>query len=438
MSSEELMKSKFLAKMTEVSIKLGNQVHVQSMRDAFVVMMPLFIAAGLAVMINVVIFPIFASGEVLAWLQRFGSAMVNGSLNVSALMISLLIGYNLARNKSFNNPLAAGIVALASFLMSMPISLEHPMEGGSLSLSGYIAYSNLGPAGMITAVIIGLLSCEIFLALSKSKYLKINLGSQVPSGVARSFEALLPILFTTSTLVIASLLLEFFTQRSLTDLILLLIQTPLRAVSNSLFGYMFLSGLAALLFSLGIHSDVINQPFIDPIMTVNMAENTLAFMNGTPIPHILTSAFRNTFMAMGGQGSTVSLLIAAFLMKDKQSRTLAKLSFAPGLFNINEPIIFGYPIIYNLPLMIPFVALPVLGGLLGYYATALGLVAKTVIAVPWTTPPIISGYLATAGDVRTAILQAIILIIGVAIYLPFMKISQRIVQKSAQSDREEL
>lgn len=155
---------------------------------------------------------------------------------------------------------------------------------------------------------------------------------------------------------------------------------------------------------------------------------------GTEPPHIITNAFHQVFGSLNmASGSTVALIIAIFIFSKYQPyRNLAKLSLGPNLFNINEPIIFGLPIVFNLPMIIPFVLSPIIGTVIGYAATSLGLVSKTVVMIPWTTPTLISGYLATAGDWRAPVIQVLIIVILVFFYLPFLKISEKVAIANAE------
>lgn len=166
-----------------------------------------------------------------------------------------------------------------------------------------------------------------------------------------------------------------------------------------------------------------------------MNENMAAAAAGKEIPHIINSTFVPTFGMLGGTGSTICLLIAAFLFfrKNQQYSELGKLAVAPGLFNINEPVIFGFPIVFNLPMIIPFVLTPAIGIIIAYFATAIGFMNKCTVLVPWTTPPLLNGFLATGGDFRAIIVQLVIIIIGVLLYLPFMKISERVSRKQAEA-----
>lgn len=136
---------------------------------------------------------------------------------------------------------------------------------------------------------------------------------------------------------------------------------------------------------------------------------------------------------MGGTGLTISLIIAVFLVsKYKPFKQVGRLALVPGIFEINEPIIFGFPIVFNIPMMIPFVLSPVIGGLIGYFATAVGFVQPLSVYLPWTTPPLISGFLASGGDWKVVIVQLIIIVVTTLFYIPFIKIAERVAKKSAE------
>lgn len=162
-----------------------------------------------------------------------------------------------------------------------------------------------------------------------------------------------------------------------------------------------------------------------------MTQNMAAYAAGEAIPNIINVALVPGFGMMGGSGSTICLLIATFLVgRNKATRGVAKMAFVPGLFNINEPVIFGYPIVYNISLIIPFILTPALGIIIAYSATAMHFMNECVVYIPWTTPPLLSGYLATAGDWRAILVQALILILGVLLYIPFVKINDVVMAKT--------
>ena len=432
----DISENKFINKFINFATKIGNQVHLRSLRDAFSTLSPLFIMAGLAVLINNVLFPWIFSGKTLETAQLFGANISQGTLSIAGLLLCPAISFFLARNKKYNSPISISIAVLATYIVMMPNTVvATTTEGIEVEVTGVLSLANLGTESMFGGIIIGLLATEVILKLSEVKALKINLGDQVPPAVGAAFSLLIPVVITISVFSLISVLLVVTMGTDLINLIIKFIQAPLRGIGTSLVGYLFLYSLGNFLYTLGIHQSVINGPFTEPFMTQNINENTLAFESGQEAPNILTVSFQTAFAQMGGTGATMSLIIAILIFsKVKQYNQVAKLGLASGIFEINEPVIYVLPIVFNLPMMIPFVLIPILQTLIAYFATAIGLVSKTVILVPWITPPIISGYLATAGDWRASVLQIFLLILGVIIYLPFLKISEAVLQKQATQE----
>ncbi|WP_035619187.1 PTS sugar transporter subunit IIC [Lacticigenium naphthae] len=431
----------FLDKFAEIAAKIGNQTHLRSLRDAFAVTMPLFILAGISVLVNNVIFPWFFEGSNLQNAQLWGTMITNGTLNIAGLLIAPMVAYSLSRNKGFSNPLASAAVAIATLVIMMPINTPITPVGAEEAVlaSNVLTYGNIGTTGMFAGIIIGLVATELFIKLSSIKRLQINLGENVPPQVSKSFSTMIPVILVLSIFGFIGLILAVFFQTDMITFISTIIQEPLRKVGTSLPGTLIIYSTGNLLFTLGIHQTVINGTILDPLLLTNMNENMLAFANGLEIPHIITNSFVATFGMIGGTGSTMCLLIAIFLFgKQKASRSLGKLAFAPGLFNINEPVIFGYPIVFNLPMMIPFVLMPAVGITIGYYATVLGLMNRAVVLIPWTTPPLLSSFLTTGGDWRAVVVQLFTITVGVVMYIPFMRVSEKAAGIAMEKEQIEL
>ena len=433
--SDKIKKVSFMDRFTKFAVMLGSQIHLKSLRDAFAAVMTLFILAGIAVLINHVIFPIFLGGEALTSAQYWGTVLANGTLNISGLLICPVIAYCLSGNKNYRDPLAAAVISMAALIIMMPSTVMiTPSSGGeAVPVSGVLTFGNLGTTGMFAGIIIGLVATELFIFFTNIKKLQINLGENIPPAVGRSFSVMLPGIIVLSIFGILSVVLYVSFHTNLVTLIATLIQEPLRKVNTSLLGSVFIYSFGNFLFTLGIHQTVVNGVILEPLLLANMNENMLAFANGEVIPHIINSTFIPTFGMIGGTGSTISLLLATFLFgKSKVTKDVAKLSVAPGLFNINEPVIFGYPIVFNVTMMIPFVLLPAIGIIVGYFATAIGFMNHCVVMIPWTTPPILSAYLATGGDIRAVVVQIAIIVGGAFLYLPFMKINERVMSNIAE------
>lgn len=432
-------KRSFMDRFTEGAAKLGNQIHLKTLRDAFATIMPLYILAGLVVLLNNVIFAKILSGGALETANYWGSVIINGTLNISGLMIAPLIGYFLSKNRRFKNPLAAAMISMATLIIMMPGTLSAVPVGAEeeVVLQGLVSYNNLGTNSMFAGIIIGLLATELFIRISNVKKLQVNLGDQVPQAVGDSFNVLIPVILVMSIFAIISAGLFMGFHTDLVQLISTLIQTPLKNVGTSLVGCLLLYTLGNLLFTQGIHQSVIYSSILEPLLIVNMTENMAAYAAGEAIPNIINVSMVPGFGMMGGSGCTICLVIATLLFsKYKPSRDIVKMAAVPGIFNINEPMIFGYPIVFNYALVIPFITVPALGIIIAYVATTLGLMNPCVVQIPWTTPPLLSGFLATGGDWRAIVVQAIIIVLGVAIYLPFMKVSEKVQMKMMEAEAE--
>lgn len=417
--------------------KLGNEIHLRSLRDAFATIMPLYILAGLAVLINNTVFQWLLSGDTLTNAQYWGTLIVNGTLNISSLLIAPVIGYMLSQNKGYENPLAAAVISLATLVVMMPNTVSVTPAGAeeSVLVQGALTFGNVGTGAMFAGVIIGIAATEIFVWISNIKRLKINLGESIPPAVGKSFNVLIPFILVMSGFAIISAVLNNVFHTDLVQIITIIIQEPLRTATTGLAGCILLYSLGNFLWLLGIHQSVIYSSILEPLLIVNMTLNMAAYAAGEAIPNIINVAFVPAFGLLGGSGSTICLLIATFLVgRNAATRNVSKMALVPGIFNINEPVIFGCPIVYNVSMLIPFVLTPAMGIIVAYIATSLNFMNKCVVYIPWTTPPLLSGYLATAGDWRAVIVQALILIAGILIYIPFVKINDMVMEKSMTSE----
>lgn len=205
-----------------------------------------------------------------------------------------------------------------------------------------------------------------------------------------------------------------------------MVQTPLQGITDSFWGVVIMAMIMSLLWWVGVHGGNICGAILSPILQSNMADNQAIIDSGKELSianggHIFTQQFWDNFLCMTGAGIVIGLvLFITFFAKSKQLKELGKLAFIPNLFNINEPIIFGVPIVMNLYLLLPFVLVPILVGASSYILMSLGILPLfTGVMVPWTTPPVISGFL--IGGWRVALWQFIIIVSSIAIYYPFIK-----------------
>ena len=419
-------------RFTALAAKIANITYLKILRDAFQVIMPMFILAGIGTLLNSVIFPALTNGDLLAKLQVFGTLISNATLNISAMLVAPMISYYLAKARKFDSPMSAVIVTIGSLFAIMPIVNQATIKGTEkmAEVIGVVTFDKIGTNGMFAGIIIGFVATEIFIKLSKLKALKINLGQGIPPAVATSFELMIPIFITILIICLVSTLLVDLWNTSVIDFITMAIQKPLTKVGNSFIGFTFLFALANFVFSIGIHPSTITSSIMKAPLMVAMNENMTAAAAGRQAPNIINYSFRLVFGQMGGTGATLGLLIAILLFtKYKPFKQVSKLALAPAIFNINEPIVFGLPVVFNVSLMIPFVLGPIIGTTIGYVMTAIGFIKPLTVLVPWTIPPFINGFLASGGDWKVVLVQIIIVAVHVILYLPFLKVSEKIAKQ---------
>lgn len=405
-------------KFVPVASKIGAQKHLVAIRDAFMVTMPMMILGALAVMFNNI--PIDAFQNFMAsifggesW-KGFGGSVWNGTFAILSVFIAFLVAYNLAKVYG-KDGLAAGAVSLGSFFAL----------GGALGMS-----SN----GLFIAIIVALVSAELFVRLIGNEKLIINMPDGVPPAVARSFAALLPAMIVIS---LFGLIAAIFAAFGVTDIIgsfYALVQEPFMGLANSYPSALLIAFITPFLWFFGLHGANMIDPFLQTINAPAIEANLAAITAGDVAPYIVNKPFIDSFVNLGGTGATFGLVIAIYLVgrKHKAFSVVNNLSAAPGLFNINEPMLFGLPMVLNPIMFIPFILVPMILVSTAFWSTKLGIVPVATIMPPWVTPPVLGGFLATQ-SFAGAILAAVNLLISVLVYIPFVKISVIQEQKREQS-----
>lgn len=428
-----------LQKITYVSQKMASEIHLRSLRDSFIITVPFLVLAGLFIMVNYVFLDTkgvvgqWLSAETLTAMRSVGDRILTGTMNILALMLVVLISWSIASKRQFAAPMIPAMVSLAAFLVLMPgaVSIIPLNASEPVQVSGVISLSLTNAGGVFMAIITAIIATDLFLLIAKTRWLQIRMGDDVPPMVAQSFQSMFSIMLVVLVFALVAAVVKVTTGKEVHDIIQVIIQAPLVHLTTNLPGFLVLTTLTNFLFSLGIHPSGIINPILEPPLLVAMQENMAAFARGDVPPHIIVLPFRDLYGHMGGTGSTLALLIAVFLRsKISSHQKLGRTVLAPGLFNINEPVIFGFPVLYNPLIMIPFIIYPQINFVIAYFATQFGMVSKIVAFVPWSVPPLLSGWLGSGGDFRNVLLQIILLALGVMIYLPFLMAYERTMIKS--------
>lgn len=351
------------------------------------------------------------------------------SFNILSVVAVFSIAYQYAKHSN-KDGLGAGILATVVFFTLIPHTqvvsgvAEVSKEAVKLTAANILPMSYTGSKGMIAALIIGVLVGMVYdFFLSKGYTIKMPEG--VPPNIASSFSALTPgvVVFTA-----AFALNAFFVNvlgTTAVDWVYTAIQTPLTGLSGSLGGVIVIYTLVSLLWWFGVHGSSLVNGVVSGIAAANLLSNQAIIDSGKALTAangaiIWTTQFDGLLIKMTGSGITIGIVVAMLFAKSKQFKTLGRLALPSALFNINEPITFGTPIVLNPFMLVPFILVPVVAAIGSYFAIATGLVPYfTGITVPWTTPPVISGFI--TGGWKMALLQVVIIIWSCIGYYPFVK-----------------
>ncbi|WP_297418060.1 PTS sugar transporter subunit IIC [Clostridium sp.] len=424
-------------KVIPIIMKFVNLKGVIALKDGIIYTLPLTMVGSIFLLLaqlpyaplNDAIASVFGPGWTAPLWKAFGA-----TFNVIALVTTIGIAYIYAKNEG-HEPLSAGVISFVVFILTTPSTVT--TKGGEVVGDIIPAGAWCGGKGMVTAIIIGLIVGAVYSWFLK-RNITIKMPDGVPQGVANSFAALIPaaVIVVGATAIWA--IFNFGMQTTVIEWIYKIIQTPLQGMTDSLGGVIIMGLLIPFFWWFGIHGATIVSGVMTGILTSNGLENQAIITSGKELTiangaHIVTQSFLDQFMTVTGSGMTIGFVLCMlFFAKSAQFKQLGKLGIVPGIFNINEPITFGTPIVMNPFMILPFMLTPTLSGILTYFAIATGLIPPfSAIQVPWTTPAPISGLL--VGGPRTAIFQLLMLVLSFFIYLPFFKKMDAMSYKNEQA-----
>ena len=403
-------------KLTPLAGKLGSNRYLAVLRDAFMLSFPLTMFGSIVVVLNNL--P-FWSDDLKGTLGGLFGNGQNATMSIMTIFVTFGIGYYLTRSYD-EDGVFGGAVSLASYLILTPFNFT-TAEGAEVS--GALSLDRLGAKGMFIGMLAAFIAAEIYVRITK-KGIVIKMPEGVPDAVARSFASLIPAISTLTVFLLLNALVSGVFTTNLHDVIYTVIQKPLVGLGSGLPATLLSLFFVQILWFFGLHGQIIVNSVMDPIWNTLALENLDAFKAGEALPHIIPKPFMETFtVGLGGSGMTLMVVILmAFVMKSRQMKDIGRLAIGPGLFNVNEPVIFGLPIVLNASILIPWVLTPLIVTTINYFSMASGLVpAPTGVTVPWTVPLFFSGMMAT-NSLMGGLLQLIdVAIVGVMWY-PFLKV----------------
>ena len=386
---------------------VSENTYMKAIRAGMVAIVPLTIIGGFFMIVAYMPIPGWED-----WVEPYLPLLeipYKATFGLLSIFVCFSIAYNLGREFKQEAAVSGSMATLIFLMIQIDITSEE------------LAFTegSLDSGGLFTAILIALIVARVQKFFT-DKSLVIKLPDNVPSVVYESFASLIPLFF----LVLVFWLIRFVLGVDINGLMETAL-SPLVVGLDTLPGILLYTFQVTLLWSVGINGDNAMDAIVAPIFLLYLGANVEAMTQGEPLPYVTALGFFTTFVNVGGTGATIALALILLNSKEPSLRKVSRVSMPTQIFQINEPIFFGIPIVLNPLLMIPYVlsAMALTTGtyLLMYWQV----IQRPFVPVPWTTPPIIGHYLVSGGDWKAAVWGVMSIFVAMAIYYPFAKILER-------------
>jgi PTS system cellobiose-specific IIC component len=385
--------------------RLSENTYLAAIRAGMVAVVPLTIVGGLFMIVGYLPIPGWEA-RIAPWLPLL-QVPITATFGLLAIVACFSIAYDLGKRLKQEAIVSASMAAVIFLMIQMDLEeLTVRMDG-------------LGSRGLFTAILVALIVVRVQAFFTERNFV-IAMPASVPPIVSQSFLSLTPLFF----LIVAFWLVRFVGGVDLHHLV----QTafaPLVFALNTLPGILVYALLVTMLWSVGINGDNAVDAVVAPVFLQYLSDNVTAMTQGQPLPYVTAYGFFTTFVNVGGTGATIALALLLWRSSDPGYRKVSRLSLPTQVFQINEPIFFGLPIVLNPIFMIPYILNALILTTSTYLLMHWGLIHRPFVNVPWTTPPVIGHYLVSGGDWRAAAWGVASIAIAMVVYLPFAKAAER-------------
>lgn len=402
-------------KIQMVAGKISNNKYLKSIMNGLSMTLPAIMLGAMSTLLAGLPFAGYQKFIQSTGLKTYLALPASLTTDLLALFAAFFVAYCLVEAFEKDGAMA-GLISLISFLVVTPLGQMKVAD----QLVNIIPFDWLGSKGLFVALIVGMITGRIYVWIL-DKNLVIKLPDGVPPTIGKSFVGLVPGFAIVLFFLAVRALFAATAFGSMHQCIYTMLQIPLEGLGGTLGALILTMVVAHLLWVFGIHGMIIVISIMMPIwMALDMA-NLKAYSAGQPLPNIIGLAFVMCYVLIGGSGATYGLNLLMLRAKSKRYKVLGGLALPAGFFGINEPIIFGTPVILNPLLLVPFIGAPVVCIIVSYLATVMNLVPRLMgTYLPLGTPLLVSGFL--EGSWKIAVLEVLLVVISVLIYYPFFKI----------------
>lgn len=406
-------------KVVQVMGAIANNRYLTAIRNGMSVIIPVTIIGSMFIIaLNL---PIDAWKEMIAPYADKLMIPMNFTMDFMSVYVCVGIASSLCDDYKIDK-VSTSVLSVLAFLIATitPASIDPELaQKAGIEVSGTVLpLGNFGAAGLFTAIIASIFTVEVVRFCIKRNHV-IKMPNGVPTSVINSFAALVPGAIVIVVAWILKVGLNFDINKALQWVF-----SPIGYFAgDTVLSVIVPILLITIVWIFGIHGMIIATPILYPFWYENLNANINAAASGSAIPHFMTEQFFQWFVWIGGAGATLSLaFLMAFLGKSDFCKKMGRFTFIPGIFNINEPLIFGVPIVMNPFFALPFILAPLAMGIVTYLAMGVfHLVSYPIAIVPWTLPAPIGALMATGFDWRAAVLAVVNIVIAGVIYYPFFR-----------------
>ena len=430
-----MSKQEIFDKFVELMGRFAEIKEVAALRDGFIFTTPFTIAGSLFLLIANLPIPgytdFMASIFGVNWAAPL-TQVSGATFDVLAIIVVLGMTYKYVEAEGCD-AISASVLAVSALFILIKSSVISP---SGEEVTGVIPKLWAGSNGVIAAILVSIIVSRIFCYCEKNK-VTIKMPESVPGGVQKAFAALVPGVIIFAVFAVIYTICDLIAEMTFPEIVFMILQTPLQSLSDTIGGGIIITALQSILFWAGIHGPNIVGGVMNPVLLANAIDNQHLIdagmsLIGNPQAKVMTIQITDVFIKSGGCGMTLGFLIVALIKaKSAQLKSISKLALVPGLFNINEPVIFGLPIVFNPYLLFPFILVPVIALIITYGAIVIGFMSPlSAIQVPWTTPPILAGLLVDGW--QGAVVQIINILMSIIVYYPFVKLQDKANLKDEQ------
>ncbi|MDO4943215.1 MAG: PTS lactose transporter subunit IIBC [Lachnospiraceae bacterium] len=394
---------------------IARNKYLKAIKDGFIASMPIVLFSSIFILIAYIpnIFGFYWSEEIEGLLMK----PYNYSMGILGLVVAGTTCYNLTKALNRDMPVDNPINEISTMMCAMVSFLVLAVD----SIEGGFANGYMGSKGLLTAFLVAFLTANIYKFFIK-RNITIKMPDAVPPNIAQTFKDVIPF----AVCVVLFTVFDYFFRKAFgmcfAQAVIQVFQ-PLFTAADGYVGLAIIYGAMAMFWFVGIQGPAIVEPAVSAIYYVNIANNLELFQAGKHATAILTPGVQMFVATLGGTGATLIVtMMFAFIAKSKELRAIGRASSVPVIFGVNEPILFGAPLILNPVFFVPFIFTPILNvWLFKIFVDFLGMNSFMYI-LPWTTPGPLGLFLGCGMGLKVLILAAALLVMDFVIYYPFFKV----------------